>query len=323
MTPQLLVQQEIKKFSVTDGAIEKMSADYMPLSIQSPEDKENYALVQSAIRDVKSKRVSVEHTRRELNEVPLEWQRTVNAEAKRITSLLLPIEEYLKDQKQSIDEAAERAKVEAEKAIEAAYQTRINKVFELGFSFNGEVYALGKITLQTMQIKTMDDDMWSKFMQRAEKDAAEIKAAKEAEEKKQAEESRLLREQKLEQQAKEKELAEREAKIKAQEEEAERLKYEKEREAERVRAEEERQERLAKAKAVLDKQTAERKERLLQLRPERERIQQWIDEQFESIEQMDINSEEALRFFGLAADAFDTFKKTLNQDLKNIYDEQS
>lgn len=312
MTADVLVQEELKKFSVTDAAISKMRADYMGLTISGIEDKENYALVKAAAKEVKDVRVQVEHKRKELNETPLKWQRTVNAEAKRITEHLTEIEEHLKEQKLSVDNAKEQLKKQIEENAERAHQARIQELFNLKFSFNGEVYICGKISIQPLQLKAFDEYMWTVFLDRAKKESAEIIAKEEADAKRKAEEERVLREQKLEQEAKAKELAEREAKIKEQEDAAAREK-----------ADKEKAERQARAQEILDRQKAERKARVEALKPEKERLRTWIDDQFCEIEQIDVNSEEALHFFNKAGDAFDAFKSDLFKILNTIYDEQS
>jgi chromosome segregation ATPase len=319
MAPDLLVQQEIKKFSVTDEAIAQMRADYMSLSVGGLKDKEGYLAVQDALKDVKGTRVQVEHTRKELNEVPLKWQRTVNTEAKRITEQLQQIEDHLKNQKKGIDDTKARIKREQEEAAEKAHQARIQELFSLKFSFNGEVYVCGEISIQPLQIKALDEHNWSVFMDRAKEESAQIIAKEEAEAKRKAEEERILREQKIEQDAKAKELEEREAKLKEEEKTAAREKEA----AKREKEAKEKAERQARAQEIIDKQTAERKARAEALKPEKERLRTWIDDQFSEVEQIDINSEEALHFFNKAGDAFDAFKSDLFKILNSIYDGQS
>lgn len=116
-----LKSTHVVEYSVSDAAIEKLRERYSGLTIANPAD---YERVRVAIADVRDIRVQVEKTRVELKADALAYGRKVDAEAKRITALLLEIEETLKLEKQKVDdekdrvrrekEAAEKARIEAE-----------------------------------------------------------------------------------------------------------------------------------------------------------------------------------------------------------------
>ena len=118
------VGTELQRFSPTDSAIAAMTAEYMPLVIRGIDDTEGYQRVRSARLTVKDHRVRVEKVRKELKADSIEYGRRVDGEAKRITALLLPIEEHLESQENAVIAEKERiknaARVEAErKAAEA------------------------------------------------------------------------------------------------------------------------------------------------------------------------------------------------------------
>jgi len=101
------------KFSVTDAEIAKLRDQFTGLTCETPE---RYEMVRVAIAEVRALRVAVERRRVELKADALAFGRNVDAEAKRITSLLEAIETPLKEQKQLIDAEKERVK---QAAIEA------------------------------------------------------------------------------------------------------------------------------------------------------------------------------------------------------------
>lgn len=82
-------------FSVSDAAIAQLAAEYMPLKIIDINDAAGFKRVHDARMNVKEKRVLVEKTRKELKADALEFGRKVDGEAKRLTSLLEPIESHL------------------------------------------------------------------------------------------------------------------------------------------------------------------------------------------------------------------------------------
>ena len=284
MTPDLLVQQEIKKFPIADAAISEMKEQYMPLVVNGVADKEGYKVVSDALRLVKSSRVAVDKKRKELNEVPLKWQRTVNDEAKRIIALIEPIESHLKSQKESVDNEKQRLKEEAERKEQEKIQSRVNLLHQIGFQFNGEVYALGGILIQPVQVKTIDDSAFEKFINDSKAEAEKINAEKEAEVERRRLEAEKLEQQKIEQKAKEEELARKEAEleVKKKKVEAERIAQEK---AKEEAAKKEQQKRLAEQKqaeeaARLKEQErleAERKAKIEALKPELEQLNNWVE----------------------------------------------
>ena len=118
------------KYSPTEAAIATMKEQLAPL-LADPNicrTSAGYDQVRQALAIVRTHRVAVEKRRVELKKDALEYGRRVDFEAKRITALLLEIEDPLKAKKQVIDEEKEaeaRAKIEAEKArIEAEERAR-------------------------------------------------------------------------------------------------------------------------------------------------------------------------------------------------------
>jgi len=106
----------VVRYDVTDAAIAQMESIYMSLSITDLEDKEQFNSVHSARMVVKNHRVEVEKKRKELKASALEYGRKVDAEAKRITAKLEPIENHLTtEEKKVTDEQERRKREEAEK----------------------------------------------------------------------------------------------------------------------------------------------------------------------------------------------------------------
>ena len=83
------------KYSVSDAAIAKMDQEYMSLVVKDLEDQAGLVLVHQARMTVKNHRIDVEKKRKELKAGALEFGRAVDSEAKRLFSLLEPIETHL------------------------------------------------------------------------------------------------------------------------------------------------------------------------------------------------------------------------------------
>jgi hypothetical protein len=135
MTVSTVLEESVKpsalvKYSIEDAEITNLATQFMPLKINGINDAGGFAAVHSARMVIKNHRVEVEKRRKELKADALEWGRKVDAEAKRITGLLEPIESHLQKEEDAIEaekerirnaerlrqEAEARAKAEAEAA---------------------------------------------------------------------------------------------------------------------------------------------------------------------------------------------------------------
>lgn len=109
-----VVTKELQAYNTTDAAIAQMRKDYMALKISGIEDKEGYLAVHRARIDVKSRRVAVTKKGKELREDFIRRQKLVIADERRIVGMLQPIEDYLTDEENRIDNERERIRQEVE-----------------------------------------------------------------------------------------------------------------------------------------------------------------------------------------------------------------
>ncbi len=105
-TPNSLIE-----YNLTDAAIQALDEKYQNLAITN---SAGYKAVVVGISEIRGYRVQVEAKRKELKREALEFGRTVDGEAKRITALLWPIENQLTKVKQVEDER--KSAIKAKKA---------------------------------------------------------------------------------------------------------------------------------------------------------------------------------------------------------------
>ncbi len=133
---------DIIKYDVNEVELTQLAIEYSKLKVLGVNDKENYEIIRKARLDVVKHRTAIEAERKKYKEKALKYGRDVDAEAKRLTAIITPIERYLTEQEEIVANEIARIKAEAE-AIEAArIQTRIDRLFALGCSFNGQNYLL-------------------------------------------------------------------------------------------------------------------------------------------------------------------------------------
>lgn len=113
---------------VTDAALAELLAECEGLEAT---DAKSSKVVSSACGKIRGYRVAVEQRRKDLKAPALNWGKRVDAEAKRVTGLLVQIESPLKasqSQYKEIKEAEKRAREEAERQRVAAIHVEIAKL---------------------------------------------------------------------------------------------------------------------------------------------------------------------------------------------------
>jgi transcription-repair coupling factor (superfamily II helicase) len=260
MTQVIEVKSDLVEFKKQDAVIADMAEKYSGMTVA----KHSYKAVRAARIEVKNARCAVENLRVDLKKQPLELCKTIDAEAKRLTKLLEPIESALEKEEKAEDarkEAAAKAIHEAElakqRAIEeakaAALQARFEKLKDAGV-FITDARMLQGMTDADFELfledeaarastaKAEADEIAKLQREELEKQAEELRLRQlEMEEDKRHEEARLAKEreaieaERAEMRRQQEELAKHQAELRAKAEaEAAELRR-KEREAEETR----------------------------------------------------------------------------------------
>jgi hypothetical protein len=252
LTPQTQAALVRSEFRKQDAVIAEMREKYNGMTVA----KDGFKTVKAARIEVKNLRCAVENLRKDLKADVLERGKIIDEEAKRLTSLLKPIEDALSKEEEAEEarKAAEaRAKVEAE---ERRLQIRIDALTAIN------------VTPDVKALKTMDEDEYFAFRdekladyfqrkaaeETAKAEAARIAAEAEAARLAQIEADRIERERLAALHAEEMRKQAEELAIRERELQAERAKIE----AERLAAEAIRQEQLRIEQEARDKAEAER-----------------------------------------------------------------
>lgn len=257
------VDDQLKRFDIADAAIAKMGEQYLPLKIAGVTDAAGFKAVHDARMTVKSKRVEVEKVRKVLKKDALEYGRKVDAEAKRITGLLEPIESHLKTQEDAYQAERERirnaAKLKAEAEARAKAEAEAAKLKAEQEAEAARIKAEQDVENERLRIER----------EKLEAERREIQAKREAEEKKQREAQEKLDAERRALEAEQKRLADIEAE-RVRKEELEKAKAEAAKRAKRE-AEERivREAAEAKAKAIAEENAKKAAEAA---RPDREKL---------------------------------------------------
>lgn len=259
-------RQELVEFRRQDAAIAKLAETFMPLRIESVDDKEGFKKVHEARMIVKNTRVGLEKTRVALKADALAYGRAVDSEAKRLFGLIEPIESHLDREEAKVTEEKKRREAAAAEAKRLRLQNRLDALVKVAMvadprwveELSDEAFAkeLADATAEFEAQKAEQAEAAAKRKAEEEALAAERAELDKIRKEQEAERARLAAEQKrLDDERKAKEHAEEIERAKA--EAAEKAK----RETEERLAREAEQKRLAEEASVArEKAEAEAKE---------------------------------------------------------------
>ena len=150
--------------------------------------------VEQAHKQVKRLRIDIDSRRKSLNEGALTYQRTVNAEAKRLTAEIEPIETALSSQRQIHEEILLKEQQEKHAAKRAVLTARIEKLAQAGCIVN-DVAALEAMSDDEFLLHCVSEIAKAVSMrleqEAARKAAEDIEIARLAEIKRQSDEIRI------------------------------------------------------------------------------------------------------------------------------------
>lgn len=197
--------------------LEALAEESKGLTIAGIDDKEGMKLVSEKRKALKAERVALQKQGKEMRDGLTQMSRQISEKEKELVSIIEPTEKELLAEEKRIEDEKERIRQEEIAKEEARIQIRIDALAKYGFQID---YA---------DIKSMSDETFDKYL-----DAAKIQHEKEEAEKAEAERLRLEQEEKerQEKEAEQKRLeaeraeleklrqeqADREAKIKAEQE---------------------------------------------------------------------------------------------------------
>lgn len=158
------VEFEIQKFNIVDAELAELKKKFKNLKIAGVDDKKGIKAVNEAISIVRGLRTSVETKRTDLKSFYFETGKGIDAEAKRIQSLIADIEEPLKAKKTAIEDEKKRQEEEKARMEQERVDGRVEALKTAGIVFDGTFYSIGEnVSVDLATIETMEDDAFEKL----------------------------------------------------------------------------------------------------------------------------------------------------------------
>lgn len=194
-----LVKTELVKFDDVIPKIEELKKEFLPLKITSIDDEEGYQEVAKALKFVIGRRTAIEEKRKELKADSLAYGRAVDSRAKEITLMLNPIEQHLREQKESVDEQIRAIEREKEEQNQKILEAKHNLLVSLDMQLLGNQYINieygDDYTLPAINLETLPNEEWDEYVDSIRKLHEKVKQAKLIEQEKIAQEKALFEEQ--------------------------------------------------------------------------------------------------------------------------------
>ena len=163
------IPNDLIKYNLTDAAIQALDEKYQNLAITN---STGYKAVVVGIGEIRAYRVQVETKRKELKREALDFGRAVDGEAKRITTLLWPIENRLKEVRKIEDDRKAAIKAEKERIEQERVQKIRSKISEIQRLADG-VNALQREQLEDILADTeamaITPEEFAEFVEEAER----------------------------------------------------------------------------------------------------------------------------------------------------------
>lgn len=324
-TLEKISEHEIVFQSVPEKLIAELKQKFLPLIVQGVNDKGGCKVVNEARKKVKKLRTTLEAERKIKKADSIKFGRDLDAEAKRLSTELVVIEDHLMTQEKIVTDEFARVKAAEQKAIEDKHKQQIVHLIEKGVIFNGRNYVYSDSVITDADIWNYTEEQFLEVIrdvttwkiQEDDKKAeaeklAKIEADKVAKEKAESEKALKLENERIEKEqaeirakqkiaqdkidADKKELDDRQAKIEAAEKKIADEKAEVERvkelEAKKIKDAEE-----AAAKVEQDKlNKIEADKRAEMLKPDKQKLSAYISELLE-VKAPLLNSSDAKRLY--------------------------
>lgn len=173
MSFEQLTNQQIAKLDVITPAIEKLKEEYMVLKINGIDDSDGYDAVAKALKFMVSKRNEVEARRKELKADSIVYQKKLDDRAKEITGKLSPIETYLREVKQKIDDENERIEKEKERIKQQKLQDRFTALISAGMTKLGGAFmwsdGVDHESILEINVEIMEDEEVDAYVDKIDK----------------------------------------------------------------------------------------------------------------------------------------------------------
>jgi len=225
-----VIETTLVKNNVTDAVINALIEKYSGMKLKSVDDKEGYAEIKEARKEVRKIGILVEKCcklgREDAIKVQKLWLAKEKQVLEKIDKVQVPLDAEIKKYE---DEVARKEQEERDRQ-EQKYMARQTTLLKMEAIYENNSFTLGNVSYEVNNIREADDEIWEETMlPKYRREWEKIEAVRAEEERKKEEAAAKLREEQEKLEKEKAELARQQAEMQKQMEEMNRLRLEKER----------------------------------------------------------------------------------------------
>lgn len=238
-----VIETKLVQANVTEQVLAALKDKYGGMTLKALDDKESYLELKGAARECAKVRSLTVKLCKEGREEAVKAQKTWIGKEKEIVAKIAEVEDPLDAEIKKYDDEVVRKDAEEKKRQEEAYINRQATLTKLGATYQDGSFVLGEASFEAELVKGMDEEIWDdsvvpKFQAEYEK----IQAIKVAEEKEKAEKEAAMRAEQEKLRQEQEDLKKQQEEFKRKQDEAAKIEREKleaeQREKEKVQREE-------------------------------------------------------------------------------------
>lgn len=174
------IENAVIELKESDAIIEQLRDEYMAIKVDNPQDDAGFKTATTALKRMVRLRNQVEKKRKELKADAVRYGKAVDGEARRLQTLIEPIEAHLKTQADIVRLEQKRLEVEAENKRREEVRGWIKMLNDIGAPVDPDALKMMKPADFEWHYRTAKSEADKRNAEREqlEKDRAEIAAAK-------------------------------------------------------------------------------------------------------------------------------------------------
>lgn len=139
-TREQIIESEVKKLEALVPNFEELQKQCEEVDVQSIDDKEGYRNVCKLYQTLVKVRTGIEDKRKELNEFPILYKKSVDNKAKTLTDIFSPLEMKIRQKKEKYDAWVKEKERKEEEAKQAKKKERHQQLISAGMSLVANEY---------------------------------------------------------------------------------------------------------------------------------------------------------------------------------------
>lgn len=174
------INEGLQAFEDTKARFKKLAEEAGKVTKPAVTDKKAIAALRRMRIDLRNEEIEIEKQGKGMRDLVNHIPKSILEKQREVTTIVSPVREKFEKWEEEIDSELAAIKAEEERKENARITGRIGRLMEAGCELKEDVYVYGELTLNTAEVKMLDDQTFDEFVVRVtEKYNADQAAAEE------------------------------------------------------------------------------------------------------------------------------------------------